>query len=116
MGACAIAYGVGTIGFPAAGELLIRFINAMNVLPGLVETPDFTGGMWICLSASLMGGITAASVMVWRDPVAWRDMALVVAVSKVVASLTALSFLVLAPPERRYSGYLAVISTDFPLF
>lgn len=114
MGACAVAYATCTLAFPAAGELVARLANW--VYPFLAPTPERAEGIWICLTASLMGGIAAASFMVWRDPAGWRDLALVVAVSKLVASACALSFLVLAPPERRYAGYLVVITTDFPLF
>jgi hypothetical protein len=53
---------------------------------------------------------------VWRDPVRYRDVALIVVLSKAVSVGTAFLFLLLAPAERRYAAYGTVIATDFPLF
>jgi hypothetical protein len=85
------------------------FFHLACVLPGAMAAERF----WNLLAFSMAMTITAASVMVVRDPAANKDFCIPVIFAKIAAWLPALVYFAVI---SRAFAHLVIFLVDFPLF
>ncbi len=106
--------------FVFAPDELIGIFNLVSGLlfPTLPVARD-AGPFWVSMSASMMYCISALSIMLWRDPVRWADMAVPLMIAKFASSICGAGFFVagLLRPETGWATLpnITIMLTDLPL-
>lgn len=106
--------------FVFAPDELIRTFNLVSGLlfPALPVARD-AGPFWVSMSASMMYCISALSIMLWRNPVRWADMAVPLVIAKFASSICGAGFFVagLLRPETGWATLpnITIMLTDLPL-
>ena len=116
MGISALVYTGAGVVFLLFPHALLRVLDSFagplhlaTVLPGALAAERF----WNLLAFAMTMTITAASLMVVRDPVGKKDFCIPVLFSKTASWLSALVYFAVV---SRAFAHLVIFLTDFPLF
>ncbi len=90
--------------------------QAMRLVPMFADWPAMPATVvfaWTALGMSTMTSLVACCWFVWRDPVKYRDVTVIVLISKLTTSLGGLVALLV---HAKYPLYVMFFAADFPVF
>ncbi|MBJ92900.1 MAG: hypothetical protein CMP23_00335 [Rickettsiales bacterium] len=108
--------GSGTAFAVAPNGVFSGLDDAMRLLPWFANWPPMPrteAFAWTALAMANMTSLIACCTLVWRDPYRFRDVTVIVLISKVTTSLGGLIALIL---HAKYPLYVLFFAADFPVF